>query len=1127
MEICVLGPVEVRVNGAAAALGGPKQRAVLAMLVLRRNEVVSRDRLIDGVWGERPPEAAQRSLDSYVSRLRAILGPDRIERRAPGYVVRLEPGELDLERFETLLEEGRAAAANGDAANASEALRQALGLWHGPALADLLYEPFAADEAERLEERRVLALEERIDADLALGGGPELVSELERLVSQEPFRQRLLAQLMVSLYRAGRQADALAAYEGGRQRLAEELGLEPGPQLRLLERQILDHDPALGGRPAPPSPDDSPRQGGGVARHSHRSRYAVLMAVAIALSVALGLWLAGNRAGRSSTALVGVNHLGIVSAGGKLLGDVSVGGSPAGVANGGGATWVSNSAAGTVSRVAAGSNTAQPIQVGANPTGVAFGAGAVWVTNSGGRTVSRIDPATDGATSINTGNGPTAAVYSAGGVWVANAIEGTVVRISTHSLRVSPPIPVGATPSALAAGFGSIWVANASDDTVSKVDPATRRVVDSINVGGDPTALAVASGSIWVANRAAGTVSRIDPRNDNVELTVRVGREPRSLASAAGLLWVGVAGAQRLTALDPQTGRIVRSVRIGSLPAAIGSDGRRLFVAADAGPAAHRGGTLRIVAFGHPDTIDTAVGFSVMTVQIAQATNDGLVGFERANGAAGYRVVPDLAVRLPRPSADGRTYTFQMRRGIRYSTGQLVEPQDIRTGLERMFRLRTTINDKVEYLYRHIVGAGRCLKTPVRCDLRRGIVTDDSAFTVTFRLNTPDPDFLDELALPFASAVPAGAPLHIGTHPLPATGPYRISRYDPRKSKTLVMVRNRHFHQWSADAQPQGFVDRITWTFLTPRPQASFGKKERDSKKVAHELQLVQRGRKDIAFDSVPLGRLGALRTSYPTQVQADSTFTASTAGIFFNTHRPPFASRTARQAVNYAIDRTVTKRLWRLADAEPTCQILPAGFPGYQPYCPYTIDRSRSGTYTGPDLARAERLVRKSNTRGEQVTFVSWYAPWGRYITRVLKHLGYKASFRYVPEDQYFDAALGSHIKAQAGLASWAADYPTADDFFSFLFSCNASSDYGGDFGGYCNHRLDTEIAHAASLQGSDPPAANARWARIDHQVTDQAIWAPMVTAAYRSTTFVGPRVGNYTNLAFFGTALGQLWVR
>jgi YVTN family beta-propeller protein len=1115
VEICVLGPLEVRVNGAAAALGGPKQRAVLAMLLLHRNEVVARDRLIDGVWGERPPQAAQRSLDSYVSRLRAVLGADRIERRAPGYVVRLEPGELDLERFETLLEQGRAAAATGDAATASEVLRQALGLWRGPALADLLYEPFAAGEAERLEERRILALEERIDADLALGRGPELVSELERLVSEEPFRQRLLGQLMLSLYRAGRQADALAAYEAGRQRLAEELGLEPGPQLGLLERQILGHEPSLGGQRAPSRPDEPPRQKGRVVRHSRRIRYALLMVVAIALSVALGLWLAGSLRGRSSTAFVGVNHLGVLSAGGHLLGDVSVGGSPAGVANGRGATWVSNSADGTVSRVEAGSSTAQPIPVGEDPTGVAFGAGAVWVANSGGRTVSRIDPATGSAVPIEAGNGPSAVAVWAGGVWVANAIDGTVVRISTDSLRVSPPIPVGATPSALAAGFDSIWVANASDDTVTKVDLATRRAVDSINVGGDPTALAVAGGSIWVANRADGTVFRIDPQRDRVMGAVHVGREPSSLAPVAGVLWVAVAGAQRLTALDPRTGRKGPSVRIGSLPAAIGSDGGRLFVAADAGPATHRGGTLRIVAGGHPDSIDPAVGFTVRGVQISEATNDGLVGFRRADGAASYQVVPDLAVKLPLPSPDGRTYTFQMRRGIRYSTGRLVRPDDIRTGIERALRLQPRPPQWGPF-YDHIVGADRCSAS--RCDLRRGIVTSDTAFTVTFHLATPDPNFLDELALKFADGIPGSVPLHTNTHPLPATGPYMISRYDPRKG--MVMVRNPHFRQWSTDAQPRGFVNRIEWTFLTPRRDQFFGTPQ---SLWSHELESVLRGHADVASDPVPLTRLPRLRRRYPTQVHADATFAASTAGIFFNTHRPPFASRKARQAVNYAIDRKVTLRRWRQTEATATCQILPAGFPGYQPYCPYTIDRSRAGTYTGPDLAQAQRLVRESHTRGEHVTFWSWYAPWGRYVKQRLNALGYRASFRYVPPEQYYGAVIGAHVKAQIGLAAWYADYPTADDYFSFLFSCHGSA----NFGGYCNHRLDAEIARAASFQGRDAAATHAHWAKIDRQVTNQAIWAPLITAAGRTTTFVGPRVGNYTNLAFFGTVLSKLWVR
>jgi DNA-binding SARP family transcriptional activator len=251
VEFLVLGPVETRIDGRVLHLGGPKQRALLALLLLNGNEVVSRDRLVDSLWGERAPESAQRSLDTYVSRLRTLLGGERIERRAPGYLLRVEPGELDLERFEALLEQGRAAGAAGDPATARAHLRDALALWRGPALADLASELALGVEAERLEERRLLALEGRIDAELALGGGPELTRELERLVGEHPFQQRLLGQLMLSLYRAGRPAEALAAYQAFRRRFAEELGLEPSAELRALERRILEQDAALG--PAAPA----------------------------------------------------------------------------------------------------------------------------------------------------------------------------------------------------------------------------------------------------------------------------------------------------------------------------------------------------------------------------------------------------------------------------------------------------------------------------------------------------------------------------------------------------------------------------------------------------------------------------------------------------------------------------------------------------------------------------------------------------------------------------------------------------------------------------------------------------------------------------------------------------------
>src|SRR5262245_55221732 len=284
MEFAVLGPVEVRIDGRVLPLGGPKQRALLALLLLNANAVVSRDRLVDELWGERAPASAQRSLDTYVYRLRTLLGGDRIERQPPGYRLHLEPGELDLDRFEALLEQGRSAAAAGDPVMARDRLGDALALWRGRALADLASESWLRVEAARLEERRLLALEGRIDAELQLGGGAALVGELERLAAQNPFRERLLGQLMLSLYRAGRPADALAEYQAFRRRFADELGLEPNAELRALERRMLEQDPTLGAV-APPPIRGSPR----ITRP--RAMAAAFAVAAVAASVVAGIKL--------------------------------------------------------------------------------------------------------------------------------------------------------------------------------------------------------------------------------------------------------------------------------------------------------------------------------------------------------------------------------------------------------------------------------------------------------------------------------------------------------------------------------------------------------------------------------------------------------------------------------------------------------------------------------------------------------------------------------------------------------------------------------------------------------------------------------------------------------------------
>jgi DNA-binding SARP family transcriptional activator len=245
MEFRILGPLEAWDQGRELYLGGHRPRTLLAVLLLHAHEVVPSDRLIDELWGEDSPEDAAAALRVNVSRLRKSLPEDVLKTRSSGYLIEVEPDALDLSRFERLVDEGRSLLGRGLAAEASEQLREGLSLWRGPALADFSYESFAQAAIARLDEIRLAAVELRIGADLALGRHDELVGELEALVAEHPFRERLRMDLMTALYRSGRQSEALDAYQEARRTLVDELGIEPSSALQELEQAILRHDRAL------------------------------------------------------------------------------------------------------------------------------------------------------------------------------------------------------------------------------------------------------------------------------------------------------------------------------------------------------------------------------------------------------------------------------------------------------------------------------------------------------------------------------------------------------------------------------------------------------------------------------------------------------------------------------------------------------------------------------------------------------------------------------------------------------------------------------------------------------------------------------------------------------------------
>ena len=1097
VEFAILGTIEARVNGKALELGGGKQLALLAVLLLHANEVVSRDRLIDALWGEHPPSSVQQSLDSYVSRLRKALGADRLLRRSRGYVLTVEPGELDLDRFEELLQTASEAAAAGDIGSASARLHAALALWRGPALADVLFEPFAADEAERLEDRRLGALEERIDMDLAASNGRQLVPELEALVREHPLRERLLGQLMTALYRAGRQAEALAVLQEARHRLADELGLEPGPQLRELERQILQHDPRLDGvhrRAAPPR---------------RRSRRRTFIAIAAAVAVAAGTVSAilVTRGGeKHSTGSDQGNRLVSVDSGSSRVREtVALTSPPAGLAAGFGSLWATDPTGQRVIRVdAASGSPTDRIAVAAQPGSVATGGGAVWVGSTLAGSVSRVDPATGTVTqTVRLGGANVSDVaFGDGSVWVADSTDHALIEIEPATGSVRRTVRLDVAPTALAVHAGLIWVAGYERGVLEEVDSRSGEVVDTVPVGQGPSAVAAESSGIWVANSLDATVSRIEPTTGSVKATISVPSGPAAIVATDDSVWVASADAGVLSEIDPRRNVIVSTRRVGGRPSALVSTGERIWVGTSSLGELHKGGNLTLVRAGAFATIDPGLGFE-NAAQFLRLAYDTLVTFQAVSGPAGLRLLPDLAVALPRPTQGGTSYRFRLRPGVRYSDGTRLRARDFRRAIERLFRVRSP---GASY-YTGLVGAPACEQHPRQCRLAQAVETDDAAQMVVFRLRAPDPDFLYKLTvLAYSTPVPPGIPdRDIGRQAIPGTGPYR---FDIVNARGLRFERNPFFREWSRAAQPAGHPDAIVWRYAKSQRSA---------------LKEVERGRADWLLGLIPAGELSSLQLRYPSQVHVNPTPTVEFVPL--NTRRRPFDDVRVRRALNFAIDRAkIAKWYGGPLVATPLCQPLAPGLLGYRRYCPYTRDPRSDGRWTAPDLDRAKRLVAASGTRGERVHI------WGSsddlvppqippYTVQVLRSLGYKAQLHLAPLASITPTMRRTFQLSAEG--DWLPDYPAPSAYLPLFFGC----DGGHNHGYVCDPRLDRQMRRAPTLQLTHPAAAAALWTAIDRQLTDQAAWVPTVNV--RFAEFVSKRVRNYQFSPVGGFLAAQVWLR
>jgi DNA-binding SARP family transcriptional activator/streptogramin lyase len=580
VEVLLLGPFEVRLAGRPIALTAYKQRALVAALALRVGEPVRRDELIDALWGERPPSTVDKGLNVVVARVRQALGEsgDVLRRDTGGYALALAPEAVDAHRFERMRVDGRRALEQADPATARRLLRDALELWRGPALADLAGAEFAQAEVRRLEELRLVALEDRIDADLASGQDAALVGELAALTASHPFRERLHGQLMLALYRSGRQAEALEHYRDTRQLLAKELGIEPGPELRKLHEAVLRQAPEVApGRPVP-SPI-SPQRG----RRRLRVPLAAVAGLAVAASLVLALtqpWKSG--AGRDLP-LIAVPKAALVALdarSGLRQSSVRVGNVPSAVAVGPSGVWVVDAHDRTVSRIDPIRRTVTDTLGVGGATDIVVSARAVWASTTEPPKLIRIDPTlltVEAEVPIGVGGGGRARLALGGGsLWVARNLS-SLERVSLRSGGVVRRFPVRAGGGGIAVGVGAAWVPTFFPRGLARVPVVvgaprrlpTRHVVADV---------AVAGGNVWLAIPEANRVARLDPEGMAISASVEAGDAPSALATDGRSLWAASRVSKTLTRIDPRSGRVVRTVRLTVSPSAVALGAGALWV---------------------------------------------------------------------------------------------------------------------------------------------------------------------------------------------------------------------------------------------------------------------------------------------------------------------------------------------------------------------------------------------------------------------------------------------------------------------------------------------------------------------------------------------------------------------
>ncbi len=525
---------------------------------------------------------------------------------------------------------------------------------------------------------------------------------------------------------------------------------------------------------------------------------------------------------------------------------------------------------------------------------------------------------------------------------------------------------------------------------------------------------------------------------------------------------------------------------------------------------ARSGGTFTILANSAFGVADPAQNYTLEEWQLLINTHDGLTQFARVAGVPGTKIVPDLATSIPTPTNGGKTYVFHIRRGIKFSNGQTLTPSAFVTTFERQF----TVPGPTSF-YSGIVGASAC--STKGCNLSKGVVANDSAYTLTINLTAPDAELMDQLALPFAYAVPPNTPLKLtGNNVPPGTGPYMWKSYNPNTE--AVLVRNPYFHVWNKEAQPAGYPNEII---------------EKYGLQVSNEVTEVENGEANEVFDGdqIPSDQLTQLNSAkYAGQVHVN-TLTADWY-MALNTKQPPFNNVKARQAINYAANRSAyVKIAGGPSLAVPACQILPPNFPSYKPYCPFTTGAQT--VWSGPNLAKAKALVKASGTAGEHVIVDGTNDQVGTALVQQmisdLDSIGYKATPQLLSASIQYPYVQNStnSTKWNVGWSAWYQDYPAPADFLNVLLGCGSihpNSDASPNIAAFCDPSIQAQINKAEAEEATNPSAAAALWTQIDHEDTLQAPWVDLYNP--KQIDFLSKNVHGYEWNPQWYILIDQLWL-